>query len=170
MLGFGVLSLLAAMVTFVVLEVTAVDGYDWPAGSAVPRDGRIHQVEVRPGEQFFVWRYVADNAPDACEVTSADTGEPVTLGPAPAGWRRGAGSAGYYEAWTQGVSSEYALAVSCDGFEGASDVRVAAPTRPRVLDYYGPRGWIVVGFAGLGVLLVGGGVTNLLRRRRVSRG
>ena len=165
----GAVCLLAALVAFVALEVTAFEGYHWPPDSAVPRDGRVHTVDVRPGEQFFVWRYVADNAPDACKVASAGTAEPVKLGPAPAGWRRGAGSAGYYEAWMQGTSPEDAVTVSCDGYEGASDVHVAAPTRPRVLDYYGPPGWIMVGFTGLGVLLIGGGATSVLRRRRHAR-
>lgn len=92
--GTLVLSLVAAVLTALLVVLTTIGGYDdWADGSTVAFDGREHEVELTRGATVLVWEW-AGNATPACVVRDSASGADVALRPVD-GWERPGGSMPY---------------------------------------------------------------------------
>lgn len=143
--------LLSALVTFAVLLAINVSGYNWPAGTEVPRDGQSHVVRLAPGRSL-VWIHQVDGGP-TCLVEDLADHQRITLHWVSDPHVRIGGSAGdHVGEWSFQAPGD--VLVSCDGPRDgrATPIAVHVEGEPGILGIaFGRGGTLAAGLAAAGV-------------------
>lgn len=163
----GAALLLAALISWVGLAVTQLDGYPWTDNSIVPSDGQPHTVKLSGDSSAMVWSYEANATPNCTAIDTA-SGQVLPQKPVDGSYRRQGGSAGDWFGVATFQPRTSTVEVTCtlgDGERSRSwgllgeggGVLVAvdkAPVMPPALATFGPWGALPVSLAVAGLLAV----------------
>lgn len=162
--GAGGALLVLALAACVALFVRNISGYqDWPPHSAVPQDGKAHQVDVIAGREFLVWVWGGESDV-VCDVREHASGRPVTLRREHDGPTRPGGVV-VYQARFSGTSDAGRLDVTCPAYPSASPVYLDRLHGSAAVDPLGPLWPVPVGTALAAIVLLAGAAVGAARRR-----
>jgi hypothetical protein len=167
LLAFGAALVLAALISWVGLALTQIDGYRWSDDAMVPDDGRPHTVELNGEGTAMLWSYEAYTAP-TCTLVDAATGSDLRLRSSNAGYWREGGSAGDWLGAATFEPPSSTVEVTCgepgegSGFWVAVE---AAPALPPPLALFGPWLALPIGLSLAGLFAVAAAVLLHVRRR-----
>lgn len=159
-LGTLVLSLVATVVTTLLVVLTSIGGYDdWADGSTVAFDGREHEVDLPEGTTALVWEWTG-NATPPCVLRGAASGLDVTRRRV-SGWERPGGSMPYVA--ESAFTSPGRVTVRCErtSYDGSLHVE-ARPLLPAPVHLFGLP--VALALVALLAGLVSGGTTLAGRR------